>query len=58
MPDDLRQADDDVYEAPGVASKMLVAAMGLIETLEVNQRAPLRSSAVVVIGFKAPCLPL
>jgi len=32
---------DDVYEAPGVASKMLVAAMGLIETLDVNQRAHL-----------------
>ena len=29
----------DVYEAPAVASKMLVAAMGLIETLDVNQRA-------------------
>ena len=33
--------DDDVYEAPAVASKVLVAAMGLIETLDVNQRAHL-----------------
>ena len=33
--------DDDVYEAPEVASKMLVAAMGLIETLDVTQRAHL-----------------
>ena len=32
---------DDLYEAPQVASKMLVAAMGLIETLTVAQRAHL-----------------
>jgi Protein of unknown function (DUF3500) len=33
--------DDDLYEAPQVASKMLVAAMGLIETLTPTQRAHL-----------------
>jgi Protein of unknown function (DUF3500) len=32
---------DDVYEAPGVASKVLTAAIGLIRTLDVTQRAHL-----------------
>ena len=41
-PTDLREdALDDLYEAPQVASKMLVATMGLIETLSVTQRAHL-----------------
>ena len=41
-PTDLREdALDDLYEAPQVASKVLVAAMGLIETLTVTQRAHL-----------------
>ena len=36
---------DDLYEAPEIASKMLVAAMGLISTLSVTQREHLHAPA-------------
>ena len=66
-PTDLREdALDDLYEAPQVASKVLVAAMGLIETLTVTQRAHLglslhdlsRSQKILVWDLLAAALPL